>query len=239
LSLQLFECSRLSAPAASETARTPGKVAGRTGFSASRRSRSHGPGDAPSMASSKPSPDPCPMVVSLLFLSGIILLLLQTTLLHFLPEWFGRPNLLFLLIVFIGTSLDIYKGVVLALLFGLIMDIFSGVFLGLHPVIYLILFFVLQAVSRRLAVNDSVHQIPLVALSYLFAASSIFVFTSILTPESRLYWAWGNEILQILILSVICIPFFNFFQWLTTVLHSKNANNHFRRQKTGNRFRMQ
>ncbi|OGQ99837.1 MAG: rod shape-determining protein MreD [Deltaproteobacteria bacterium RIFOXYD12_FULL_55_16] len=181
------------------------------------------------------------MVLSFLVLAGAILLILQTTLLHFLPEWFGRPNLLFLFIVFLGTSLDIYKGAVLALLFGLIMDIFSGVFLGLHPVIFLVLFFVLQILSRRLAINESIHQIPLVALSYLFTASSIFIFTSVLTPENRLYWAWGNEILQGLILSVICIPFFNFFHWLTTVFdsNSKKANNHCRRQKTGNRYRMQ
>jgi rod shape-determining protein MreD len=181
------------------------------------------------------------MVLSFLFLSGVALLLLQTTLLSFLPEWFGRPNLLFLLIVFLGTYLDIYKGAVLTLIFGLIMDIFSGVFLGLHPVIYLVLFFILQFLSRHLIINESIHQIPLVALSYLFTASSIFIFTSILTPENWLYWAWGNEILQALILSMICIPFFNLFHWLTTVFdrNSKKANNHFRRQKTGNRYRRQ
>ena len=99
---------------------------------------------------------------------------------------------MFLFIVFLGIYLDVYKGAVLALLFGLIMDIFSGVFLGLHPVIYLVLFFALQAISRHLAINESIHQIPLVALSYLLTASSIFIFTSILSPESRLYWAWGN-----------------------------------------------
>ncbi|MFA7384398.1 MAG: rod shape-determining protein MreD [Desulfurivibrionaceae bacterium] len=179
------------------------------------------------------------MVLSILFFSGTLLLILQTTLLHSLPEWFGRPNLSFLFIVFLGTYLDLYKGAVLALLFGLIMDIFSGVFLGLHPVIYLVLFFVLQFLSRHLTTRESIHQIPLVALSYLFTTGSIFIFTTILTPENRLYWAWGNEILQVLILSVTCIPFFNFFHWLTTIFDSTKANNHSRRQRTGNRYRMQ
>lgn len=212
-------------------------------FHADRQTIPRNLGSAPSntlfIAPINLNPDLCPMVVSFLFLSGTILLILQTTLLHALPEWFGRPNFLFLFIVFLGTYLDLYKGAVLALLFGLIMDIFSGVFLGLHPAIYLILFFVLQIISRHLAINESIHQIPLVALSYLFTASSIFIFTSILTPESRLYWDWGNEILQVLILSVICIPFFNFFHWLTRVFDSKNANNPFRRHKTGNRYRTQ
>ncbi|MGV1099998.1 rod shape-determining protein MreD [Thiovibrio sp. JS02] len=176
------------------------------------------------------------MAVGVFFLLGTILLVFETTLLHALPEWFGRPNLLFLLIVFIATNLDIYKGAVLALLFGLLMDIFSGIFLGLHPIVYLLLFFVLQGVSRTLAINEAVHQMPLVALSYLFTASSIFLFASILAPESKLYWAWGNEILQVLILAVICIPFFSLFKWLTLFVNNKGQRNPFRRQKSGNRY---
>lgn len=166
-----------------------------------------------------------------------MLLLLQTTLFPLLPEWFGRPNLLFLFIVYLGTYFDVYKGAVLIMVFGLIMDIFSGIFLGLHPVIYLALFFLLQIISRRLAIKESIHQIPLVALSYLFTTSNIFIFTSILSPESRLYWAWGNEILQVLILSVICLPVFTFFHWLTKIFGSRNKDNRFRRRKTGNSFR--
>ncbi len=176
------------------------------------------------------------MVVSALFLLGTILLILQTTVLHALPEWFGRPNLLFLLVVFIATNLDVYKGAMLALLFGLLMDIFSGIFLGLHPIVYLLLFFVLQGVSRTLAINEAVHQMPLVALSYLATASSIYLFATILAPESTFYWAWGNEILQVLILAIICIPFFSFCKWIIALLNDTGKRNPFRRQKSGNRY---
>lgn len=178
------------------------------------------------------------MVLSFLFLTGTILLILQTTLLNNLPEWLGRPNLLFLFVVFLGVYLDPYKGLILALLFGLVMDIFSGVILGLHPTIYLLLVSLLQFISRHLAVNSPVNQIPLVSLSYLLTSGCIFIFATILSPENRLYWDWGSEILQVLILSVICIPFFTFFNWLTTVFYSKNADHHSRRRKSGNRFRI-
>jgi len=178
------------------------------------------------------------MVLSFLFLSGTILLILQTTLLNILPEWLGRPNLLFLFVVFLGTSLDLYKGLILAILFGLVMDIFSGIVLGLHPTIYLVLVSLLQFLSRHLVINAPGNQIPLVAASYLLTSGSIFIFATILSPGNRLYWDWGSEILQVLILSVVCIPFFTFFNWLTTIFYSKNANHHFRRQKNGNRFRI-
>ena len=178
------------------------------------------------------------MVVFSLFVFGTFLLVMQTTLLHVLPDWVGRPDLLFLLIVFLGTNLDIFKGAMLALLFGLLMDIFSGIFLGLHPVVYLLLFFILKGAGRHLAINESVHQVPLVVLSYLFTASAIYTFASMLAPESQIAWAWGTQILQVLILDVICMPFFHLFNWITTVFDAKNQSNPFRRSRTGNRFRL-
>ena len=178
------------------------------------------------------------MVFTLLFLLGIFLLTLQTTLLHILPDWLGRPDLLFLLIVYLGTHLDIFKGAVLALLFGLLMDIFSGIFLGLHPVIYLLLFFTLKTIARHLAITEPVHQVPLVALSYMLTSSSIFIFASMLTAQPELNWLWGKIILQLLILSIICMPFFHLFPWITTAFDPKNRQNPFRRAKTGNSFRV-
>lgn len=176
------------------------------------------------------------MTTSLLLLFGVVLLLLQTTVLHALPDWFGRPHLLLLLIVFLGTNLDPYKGATLVLLFGFLMDIFSGTFLGLHPIAYLLLFTVLQVTSRHLAINESVHQVPLIALSYLLTASIIFILAPVLGPQCRLSWTWGNEILQILMLAVLSIPFFHFCKWLTSSLDVKNQRNPFRRQKSGNRY---
>lgn len=180
------------------------------------------------------------MTTSFFLLFGVILLLLQTTALHTLPDWFGRPHLLLLLIVFLGTNLGIYKGALLVLFFGFLMDIFSGSFLGLHPVAYLLLFAVLQGASRHLAINESVHQVPLVVLSYLFTASIVFLLAPVLAPQCELSWSWGNEILQILMLAMISIPFFHFCKWITTAIEDKKQQkslNPFRSHRPGNRYK--
>jgi len=176
------------------------------------------------------------MTTIILLIFGIFLLLLQTTVLHVLPDWLGRPHLLLLFIVFLGTSHDPYRGAVLVLLLGFLMDIFSGSFLGLHPLAYLLLFAVLQTASRHLAINESVQQAPLVALSYLFTTGAIFVLAPVLGPKCRLAWSWSNEILQLLMLAVLAIPFFHLCTWITTVLAQKKPGNPFRRQKSGNRY---
>lgn len=177
------------------------------------------------------------MLVISFFFIGTLLLTLQTTLFQILPEWVGKPELLFVLIVFLGVRLDIYKGAVLTLLFGLLMDIFSGIYLGLHPVIYLLLFFALKGVTRHLAIDEYTHIIPLVVLSYLFTCCGIFVFATFLAPENQLEWYWSKTLLQALILSVISIPFFSLYDGLQRLLNRAPARPSLFRQKPANRFR--
>ncbi len=154
------------------------------------------------------------MLIGIFLVIGTLCLILQTTILHSLPAWMGQPDLLFLLIVFAATHLDLFRGAVLALLLGLLMDIFSGIFLGLYPLTYLLVFFVLKASTQRLAFTETLHQVPLIVISYLFANGAIYVITSILAPEAALSWAWDSMLQQIIIMSVVCIPCFSIFRWL-------------------------
>ncbi|MEW6595493.1 MAG: rod shape-determining protein MreD [Thermodesulfobacteriota bacterium] len=154
------------------------------------------------------------MLIGIFLAIGTLCLILQTTLLHDLPAWIGQPDLLFLLIVFAATHLDLFRGAVLSLLLGLLMDIFSGIFLGLYPLTYLLVFFVLKGSTRHLAFTEALHQVPLIVISYLFANSAIYVIASVLAPEAALTWDWGGMLQQIIIMSVVCIPCCSIFRWL-------------------------
>jgi len=156
------------------------------------------------------------MLIAIFLAIGTLCLVLQTTLLHGLPAWMGQPDLLFLLIVFAATHLDLFRGAVLSLLLGLLMDIFSGIFLGLYPLTYLLVFFVLKGSTRHLAFTDTLHQIPLIVISYLFANAAIYIITTVLAPEAVLSWGWGNMFQQVIIMSVTCIPCCSIFRWLQT-----------------------
>lgn len=179
------------------------------------------------------------MLIVILFTIGTLCLILQTTLLHDLPGWMGRPDILFLLIVFAATHLDLFRGAVLALLLGLLMDIFSGIYLGLYPLTYLLVFFVLHGATRHLAFTEALHQVPLIIISYLFANSAVYVIASILAPQADVSWAWGNMLMQILIMSVVCIPCFSVFRWLQMKLTPKSGKPFFSLgPKPANRFKV-
>ena len=177
------------------------------------------------------------MLVSVFFFLGVFLLILQTTLFQILPDWAGKPDLLFVLIVFLAIRMDVIKGAVLVLLFGLLMDIFSGIYLGLHPVIYLMLFFALHGITKHLAINESIHQVPIVVISYLLACNGIYTFASILSPDNDLVWSWGQLLLQVVILTLITAPLFKIYGWTLSLLEDRSKHlSPWRKSKSGNRF---
>ena len=177
------------------------------------------------------------MFVVTFFLLGLALLIIQTTLFSAMPDWLGRPDLLFIFIIFITVRLDIIKGALLVLMLSLIMDIFSGIFLGLYPVINLILFFIVHLLSRRFIISELPHQIPLVMSCYLFSNTMIFISTAMLAPENILPWNGKAIFFQILLLSILTLPFFALYDFLLSLRNSPEFFRLFGRQQRGNKFR--
>lgn len=152
------------------------------------------------------------------FMLGVLLLILQTTLFHLLPSWLGRPDLLFLLLIFIALYLDTVRGLVLTLLLGMAMDVFSGMLMGIYPLAYLLIFAAIRLISRNLALEDSVHQVPLVVVCFLAVSAIIHLLVSLLVPETSPYWPWPQLLQNLVILAVICLPFFHLCQRLQALL---------------------
>jgi rod shape-determining protein MreD len=168
---------------------------------------------------------------------GLLLFVLQTTLFSLLPAWLGRPDLIFLFIVFLAYRFDAIKGAVLVFFIGLLMDIFSGVFLGIYPTVYLLVFFVLMILSKHVA-NESTFQAPLAIISYLLSAGCIFIISTMLASEALIEWSWRIMLLQVIMLTVVAIPFFSLCDLYLTFCTKKLAKwRPFRLPNGGNRFK--
>ena len=177
------------------------------------------------------------MFITIFFILGIVLLTLQTSLFQSFPDWLGRPDLLFVLFIFLATRSNIYQGAILAILFGSLMDIFSGVYLGVYPVLYLLLYITLKGLSTHFMLNDQTYQAPLVAVSYLIFNIGIVIFSLVLATENALMWAWGQVLLQMLILSVITLPLFRLFDLIIVRLDKRPSKLSFHQTWIGNRFK--
>jgi rod shape-determining protein MreD len=177
------------------------------------------------------------MFIIVFLILGILVLVMQTTFLQFLPAWLGQPDLLFLLVVYVACQADFFKGALVVFILGLLMDTFSGVFLGLYPVTYLLVFAFIKGVSRQIAINQFAYQVPLAVISYFLVGTGMFLIAFFLTPESPPQWSWGAIILQVLILAVIGTPVFGFFDSMSNFCRSSSASGLFIGMKKSNRFK--
>ncbi len=177
------------------------------------------------------------MPVIIFFILGIFLLVLQTSFLTSLPDWMGRPDPLFVLIVFVTVRLKPPSAPILLLLLGLIMDIFSGIFLGIYPIVYILLFFLLFSLTQRLFLYEAVHQIPLVLTCYLLVNGLLFSVATFLAPENALVWQWKKVLLQMFMLALMTLPLFSFFDSLDRWVTRKKATSFFQRAQQKNTFR--
>ena len=86
--------------------------------------------------------------------SGIFFALLQSGILPLFlsPDW--RPNLILILILYLGLSENLLRALVAGLLLGAIQDSFCGPSLGLYVSVYLIVVLATQLVSEQLNVES-------------------------------------------------------------------------------------
>lgn len=177
------------------------------------------------------------MFIAIFLILGILIIILETTFLQFLPIWLGKPDILFLLIVYISCQAENIGGLVLIFLLGLLMDVFSGVFLGFYPVVYLLVFAFIKGIARKIAINQFAYQIPLALISYLLVSICMFFFSYALEPDMVPQWSWGALLLQLLMLAVIGGPVFALFDTIVDLYRSTLATGRLPGSKSANRFK--
>jgi len=177
------------------------------------------------------------MYIIIFLILGILILVVETTFLQLLPAWLGKPDILFLLIVYIACQAEILRGAVVILLLGVLMDVFSGVFLGFYPVIYLLVFAFIKGISRRVNINEFAYQVPVAVVSYLLVSIGVFLFSYPLASDAPPQWSWGMILLQLLVLAIIGAPVFGIFDAIMNFYRSISASGRLPGSRISNRFK--
>lgn len=102
--------------------------------------------------------------------SGLIFVLLQTTIFPwFLPPEL-RPNLLLILVIYLGLSESFLRAAALTLLLGALQDVFSGMTLGLYATVQLTIFLSVRLFSDHLNIESRPLLLGLIAIGTLLQA---------------------------------------------------------------------
>ena len=170
---------------------------------------------------------------------GVLLIVIQSTLLQFLPAWFGRPDLIYILVSFIAYRFDWFRGLFLVIIFGWMMDVISGMYLGTFPLQYFLVFVSLKILSENSPMKETAYQVPLVGISYFLVQMALYSIYSLTLPDAIPEWSWGRVVLISGILTMATIPCFLLYNSLYEFLQKKRLSPKIMRRQSGNRFRRQ
>lgn len=107
--------------------------------------------------------------------TGLLVLLLQTTLLHGLSGGRIIPDLVLILCVYLGLHEHNIGGATGAFLLGYLLDSFSGSLVGLHAFAMTTVYLVVYLVSRRLWMDNTLSGVAMVFLGSLLKGVAIVV----------------------------------------------------------------
>ena len=179
------------------------------------------------------------MLIIGFWLLGLILVVLQTTLLMFNPLWPASPDLYFILIGYLAYRHEILLGLIILLPLSMLYDVISGMFLGMYPAIFLIGYLFLKCLAEKLPVRESLYQIPMIGVGYLVSTWIVYVVMDLATSNTLVPWSWPLQLLRMGLIILLALPFFRFFEWFSRRLHKGIRLGGFGRTRArgGNRFR--
>ena len=177
------------------------------------------------------------MIISVFLLVGILLIVMQTTVLQILPAWFGFPDFVFILIAFAAFRFDWLRGCLLAFMLGWMMDVAVGIYLGMFVVKYLIVFFVLNLLTQNSPVKEAAYQVPLVGVSYFLIQLGFYAALTMAATDLVSPWSWNRVAKETIILMIATVPCFLLFNSLYEYLLNRRVVPRVVRKREGNRFR--
>ncbi len=177
------------------------------------------------------------MVTFSFLLLALLLLAIQTTLFTLFPHWLGRPDLVFILLVFSVYKFSWFPGLLLAFLLGWLLDVASGMFPGTYPLLALLVFVVVKFLTQNSPVKETAYQIPLVGGSYFMVQSFCYLFFSLTRPDLLPSWSWSRVVQETFILLVASIPCFVLFNWLYEKSTKRRLVSRSMKRRSGNSFR--
>ncbi len=171
-----------------------------------------------------------------LFLS-ILIIVTQTTLLQLFPGWLGRPDFLYILVVFAAYRFNWVTGLLFVFMVGWMLDVVSGIQLGLNPLQNIIVFASLKLLTENSPLKEAAYQIPLVGVSYFIVQVSFYFLYVVLLPGSLPDWSWSRMIQETIILIVATIPAFVVFNYFFEIFSKRRVIHKVMRKRSSNEFR--
>lgn len=177
------------------------------------------------------------MILLVFFLTGLLMIILQTSILTVHPVWVASPDLYYILMAFLAYRFDLLRSLIILLPLSWIMDVYSGVIVGTYPAIIFLSFVLLKVLDAKIPVRESLYQIPMIGVSYLLVHRLVYTFLSFFFPDSIAPWSWAEMFVRLFLLLLVAFPLFRVLEYMNNRLQKNIIPYRVLRVRSGNRFR--
>lgn len=178
------------------------------------------------------------VVINFIFV-GLLLVIMQTTVCMPSPVWLLAPDCHYILVAYLAYRLDLLRSLIVLFPLVCTLDVLSGTVLGMYAILCFSGYFLLRLISRKLPVNESLYQIPLVGLSYLVVSWGVYLFLRFFEPGELISWSWWRMIVRALLVTALTYPLFYLFDLVLKYSHRNFFPWNRLRLRTDNRRRRQ
>ncbi len=177
------------------------------------------------------------MIVAVFIVLGLLLIVLQTTVLMVNPLWVAAPDLYYILVAYLAYRFDLLRSLIIIFPLSWTMDVLSGVVLGMYPAICFGAFFLLKIMSAKIPVRESFYQVPMVGVSYLVVSKIIYIGLSLFEPGASAPWSWPEMLVRVGLMILLSFPLFRLFEFINIRMQRTFIPYRVLRVRAGNRYR--
>lgn len=153
------------------------------------------------------------MRIAVYFSFGLLFLLFQSALFPRLFPLYLKPDLLLILVVYLGLNENYGSGGLLAYMFGCLLDVFAGSFMGMYGLSFLVIFFTVRGTVSFFNPENPLLLLFLVGCGTLFEAA-LLLLLGFLAQAGDLWLIVGRWLLpQVFINLVVAWLLLFFVSW--------------------------
>lgn len=149
----------------------------------------------------------------LLFLMVLVSVVLQVVVLPVYVISSFKPDLLLIIMVFLGLRGSFESGTPLAWLLGLIKDSFSGLYLGLNAFSFLLIFFVIKSTSNRLYADSPGLFVLAVCTASLACCTLNLLLLLMFTSSGGILYSIFADLIPYLLINSFTASLVTIFPW--------------------------
>lgn len=144
--------------------------------------------------------------------TGLLLVILQTTV--FVPKttWLISPDLYFVLVAYLAFRVELVHSLLVLFPLACILDVLCGTVLGYYALICFGGFFLFKAVVGRMPIRESLYQMPLIGACYLVVNWLAYLLLEVIQPGQLVQWSSWHMLIRTLLLIALAYPLFLLFE---------------------------